>query len=166
MSYENCEHCGSMQRVWEKIPHGIAQNPRNPLIFWRLYYADSTKPNDYYTFDNLDGTPEEAPVDNVICILQFRVDQSVDTVSQINTDDVKVHSDCFMGKDLYFMNENGRWQAGEDHPTLEERRDRGIPYSAVKNGYWTDLETYKRILQIASFDTDFNSGIIYPTREQ
>lgn len=152
-----------MERKFERIPLGFAQNPRNPAVLWRIYYIDATQPNGYRTASNLEfPNPEDAPVDNVACILQYMTDQEIDVVVNAQPDE---DEDASVGPsvqgDVYFINENGRWQGGWG-PTIEDRDARGIEYSAVKNGYWIDQETFRRIMNIAAFDTDFPSGMVYP----
>lgn len=147
-----------MERKFERIPLGFAQNPRNSNFLWRIYYADATKPNGYYTVSNVDyPDPEDAPADGVICILQYMQDQEVDPQFIV---DFEMENPVVVGE-LYFINENGRWQAATQE-TLDDRDTRSIAYSAVKNGYWTDLENYRRIMEIAAFDTDFPTGMTFP----
>lgn len=156
-----------MERKFERVPLGFAQNPRNPEVLWRIYYVDASQPNGYKTVSNLEfPNPEDAPVNNVACILQYMSDQEVDVVYNIEPDDPENPQDSVVGisiiGDIYFINEFGRWQGGWADDTLASRDARGVPYSAVKTGYWTDNETYRRIMNIAAYDTDFPSGIIFP----
>lgn len=159
-----------MERKFERVPLGFAQNPRNPDVKWRIYYVDATQPNGYRTASNLEyPDPEDAPVDNVACILQYMSDQEVDVVYNIEPNDPENPDDTVKGGsivgDVYFINEVGRWQGGWRSDTLADRDARGIPYSAVKIGYWIDDETFRRIMLVAGFDTDFPSGMKYPEPE-
>ncbi len=152
-----------MERKFERVPLGFAQNPRNPDVRWRIYYADVSQPNGYRTASNLEyPDPEDAPDQDIVCILQYMQDQEVDVVM---TADVFESALPTVFGDVYFINEFGRWQSGWGPETLTDRVDRGIPFSAVKWGYWTDLENYRRIMLIAAFDTDMPSGLTYPGGE-
>lgn len=153
-----------MERKFERVPLGFAQNPRNPEVLWRIYYADAEAPNGYRTASNLEHpNPEDAPVENVICILQYMSDQEIDVVHNIEPDDPDTTSvGGSISGDVYFRNEFGRWQGGWGADTLADRDARGVEYSAVKNGYWIDDETFRRIMGVAAFDTDFPSGMVYP----
>ncbi len=158
---------GRMERKFERIPLGFAKNPRNPNVQWRIYYIDASKPNGYYTVSNLEfPNPKDAPVDNVCCILQYMTDQEIDFVYNIEPNDINNPDDVSVGGniigDIYFINEFGRWQGGWGVDTLADRDARGIEYSAVKKGYWIDDETFRRIMCIAGFDTDFPTGMVYP----
>lgn len=132
-----------METKWEEEPLGIAQNPGNPEVVWRIYYADYTRPNGYYTVSNLESDPTDVPEDGIICIVQNEPD---------------VNSLFFVtGGEFYFINESGKWQAG-----FEDDSPDG--YAVVKKGYWIDDETFNTIQRIAHFDTDFFHHI-YPAEQ-
>ncbi len=117
-------------------------NKANPLIEWKIYYHDPDAPNYYSTFSNLDGKAEDAPVHGVIVIQQpIENGRGIDKVAN---------------GDYYALDEEGKW-IGMDAAGLEERRRNNIPFSALKEGRWINLERFWDILYLAGDDSDFIS---------
>lgn len=115
-------------------------NRANPLIEWKIYYHDPDAKDYYSTFSNIDGTAEEAPVYGVILIQHPILDgRAVGKVS---------------GADYYALDEEKKW-IGMDALGLQDRIDNSIPFSALKQGRWINLERYWDILYLADDDKDF-----------
>ena len=55
----------TMENKWESEPLGIFKNSANTDVKWRIYYADRTKPNGYYTLSNLESNPELQPLQSL-----------------------------------------------------------------------------------------------------
>jgi hypothetical protein len=66
-------------------------------IKWRIYYADDT------TFDNTQGTPEDAPCINVICIKFDAIDHGWAIVAFGNYY-------CYRDKEWWVADDPGFWQ--------------------------------------------------------
>jgi len=83
-----------MERKFEREPLGIAKNPKDANVLWRIYYADVTKPNGYYTASNLEyPDPTDVPTDSVICIIQGEAE--------------------IVRGEFYSFNEDGKWESGD-----------------------------------------------------
>ncbi len=117
-------------------------NKANPLITWKIYYHDPDAPNYYSTFSNLDGTAEEAPIQGVVLIQQpIENGRGIDRV---------------MYGDFYALDEEGKW-IGMDQLGLNDRINNNIPFSALKEGRWINLERFWDIIYLAGDDADFVS---------
>jgi hypothetical protein len=115
-------------------------NKANPLIKWRIYYHDPEAKDYYSTFSNLDGRAVEAPVNGVIVIQQpIENGRGIDQVSN---------------GDYYALDEENKW-IGMDALGLQDRIDNNIPFSALKEGRWINLERFWDILYLAADDKDF-----------
>ncbi|KKN92416.1 hypothetical protein LCGC14_0209070 [marine sediment metagenome] len=117
-------------------------NKANPLITWKIYYHDPNSKDYYSTFSNLDGTAEQAPVNGVIVIQQpIENGRGIDQVTN---------------GDYYALDEENKW-IGMDVLGLQDRIDNNIPFTALKEGRWINLERFWDILYLAGDDKDFVS---------
>ncbi len=115
-------------------------NKANALIKWKIYYHDPDAPNYYSTYSNLDGSAEDAPVYGVILIQQpIENGRGIDQVAD---------------GDYYALDEEGKW-IGMDPNGLKDRQLNNIPFSALKEGRWINLERYWDIRYLAGDDKDF-----------
>ncbi len=115
-------------------------NKANPLILWKIYYHDPDAKNYYSTFSNLDGTAKDAPTQGVIVIQQpIENGRGLDQV---------------INGDYYALDEEDKW-IGMDALGLQDRIDNNIPFSALKEGRWINLERFWDILYLAADDKDF-----------
>ena len=117
-------------------------NRANPDITWKIYYHDPDAPNYYSTFSNLDGDAEDAPTQGVIVIQQpIENGRGIDPVA---------------GADFYGLDEENKW-IGMDANGIQDRIDNNIPFSALKEGRWINLERFWDITYLAGDDKDFVS---------
>ena len=118
-------------------------NKVNPLIEWKIYYHDPLSKDYYSTFSNLDGTAEEAPINGVIVIQQpIESGRGIDQVAN---------------GDYYALDEENKW-IGMDALGLQDRIDNSIPFSALKEGRWINLERFWDILYLSADDKDFTQN--------
>ncbi|MHA2066384.1 MAG: hypothetical protein ACXABY_18590 [Candidatus Thorarchaeota archaeon] len=89
---------------------------------WKIYYDDGT------TFSNEEGTPESAPLDGVLCIVEKQ-------------DQVQV----YYGFDFYYWT-GENWAAG--YQAALERWLRGV-LPDLKYGRWTRTSIYKQAMKAA-----------------
>ena len=118
----------------------LAGNKRNPNIRWKIYYHDPETPEYHTTWTNLDGLAKDAPVDGVICIVQPM--------------DGGRAADRVAGADFYAIDEEGKW-IGMDADGIRDRTENNIPFRALKNGRWINLDRYQEIMTRAFGDSDF-----------
>jgi len=65
--------------------------------------------------------------------------------------------DRVAGADFYAIDEEGKW-IGMDASGLQDRRDNNIPFRALKNGRWINLDRYQEIMTRAHGDDDFGGN--------
>jgi hypothetical protein len=106
------------------------------MFQWRIYYDNGT------TFDDQDGSPEDAPAHGLIAIVQ-RNDEVGRTVTN--------------GWDYYYYNTDPKgegWWGCEIHGLLD-RLFHNLPVSAVKQGRTATTDVWHSVFQKAIDDPDF-----------
>jgi len=104
------------------------------MLRWRIYYGDGS------TFDNLQGSPDEAPPFGV----QFIV--------QIYADDKK--RDTLKQADYFVMLESGTW-VGSDITGILDKLIHRIPFTGLLVGRWIEVEDYEALQLKVARDKDF-----------
>lgn len=116
-------------------------------VEWRIYYDNDT------VFDNLDGTPSQAPGRGIICIVQ---PDPAPLMQNVNTK-------ILTGHPFYWWHrEWGYWMHSDRDGMLDQlTADRKDVICAVKMGRWANFHKYYEILAIAKSDLDFQrkSGV-------
>jgi len=104
------------------------------MLRWRIYYGDGS------TFDNLQGSADEAPPFGVQFIVQLcDEDRYRDTLQRV---------------DYFIMTETGVW-VGCDITGLLDRLINRIPFSGLLVGRWIEHDAFMELQNAVARDTDF-----------
>jgi hypothetical protein len=104
------------------------------MLKWRIYYDDGS------TFDNLQGTADEAPPFGVQSVVQLTKAGSYRTP--------------LTGLDYYVMLESGEW-VGSDLTGILDKLINRIPFSGFLVGRWVELTVFHEVTHKAMQDRDF-----------
>ena len=104
------------------------------MLQWRIYYGDGS------TFDNLQGSPDDAPPFGVQFIVQLCADgKRRDTLNQA---------------DYFVMLENGVW-VGSDITGVLDRLIHRIPFTGLLVGRWIGTDDFDKLRLKVARDKDF-----------
>jgi len=126
----------------------------NPLLRWRLYYADGS------TFDNMQGTWEEAPQMGIIAAVT--ADETKGRLVYHKMDFYYKVGEHFGCSDLVFDLAQRFGFDLEGWDTKAELLDLMHKHPEVKFGEWVANDEYRAILNKATTDPDFS--VLSPKR--